>query len=230
MVVVIFTAGNEILRMSKRQVFIHIFMGCGTSWNQNGLRNRRLFGKDNRTKAQDLQQEWKELDRFFWGEGHSFFERFGKISHKATCYYGNSCFCLFVNQCYVTRNGLSFLSLWPSDLDNPWMIIPDSESQLPIVRSKLVLFILGSICWNHMYSLQILGVNPFKIMSLYLSCVFLVLLLFFGGIPTNGFLGYPPPKLEPLAAILQVFQREVRKWPRFPRRRSFRFRRRCRRG
>lgn len=188
MVVVIFTAGNEILRMSKRQVFIHIFMGCGTSWNQNGLRNRRLFGKDNRTKAQDLQQEWKELDRFFGGEGHSFFERFGKISHKATCYYGNSCFCLFVNQCYVTRKGLSFLSSWPSDLDTPWMIIPDSESQLPIVA----VFILGSIHWNHIYSLQILGVKLFKIILLYLIklCFFGASPFFWGSQPTvNGFLG-----------------------------------------
>lgn len=44
------------------------------------------------TKTQDLQREWKELDRFFGGEGHSFFERSDKISHKATCYYGNSRF------------------------------------------------------------------------------------------------------------------------------------------
>lgn len=45
----------------------------------------------------------------FSGEGHSFFERFGKISHKATCYRGTLVFFGESVLCHQKRPEFSFL-------------------------------------------------------------------------------------------------------------------------
>lgn len=113
MLVAIFTAGNEILRMSKDR-FSSTFLWCVECLETKTdceieVVSERLAD----TKTQDLQQEWKYGKNLivFLGGRTFFFERSDKISHKATCYRGTLVLIFFGESvlCHQKRPEFSFL-------------------------------------------------------------------------------------------------------------------------